>query len=216
METRTIAIGDIHGCAAALSGLIAAIDVQHSDTLVVLGDVIDRGDQSRESVELLIELQDRCRIVLILGNHEKMLLDVWQRGHSDSLWLACGGDTTVLSYAGSLDNAPQSHRQFLESAQMFYQSDSHFFIHANYVADLPLESQPVSVAIWEHLSRLVPPPHQSGKCAVVGHTPQKTGEILDLGHLICLDTYCVGGKWLSALDVGTGQLWQADRQGNIR
>ena len=52
--------------------------------------------------------------------------------------------------------------------------------------------------------------------AVVGHTSQKDGEILDLGHLLCLDTFCYGGGWLTLFDLNTGRSWQADAEGEIR
>jgi serine/threonine protein phosphatase 1 len=50
----------------------------------------------------------------------------------------------------------------------------------------------------------------------VGHTPQKTGEVLDIGHLVCIDTHCHGGEWLTALDVGSGHWWQANERGEVR
>ena len=56
----------------------------------------------------------------------------------------------------------------------------------------------------------------SGKTAVVGHTSQKTGEVLDVGHLICIDTYCYGGGWLTAFDATDGRYWQVDREGESR
>ncbi|HJT79180.1 MAG TPA: hypothetical protein VJ739_18430 [Gemmataceae bacterium] len=59
-------------------------------------------------------------------------------------------------------------------------------------------------------------PHCSGKVAVVGHTPQRGGEILDLGFLACIDTNCHRGGWLTALEVHTGQVWQADGRGRVR
>jgi serine/threonine protein phosphatase 1 len=62
----------------------------------------------------------------------------------------------------------------------------------------------------------VPARHCSGKVAVVGHTPQKSGEVLDLGYLKCIDTFCHGGGWLTALEVGTGKVWQANRAGEVR
>jgi serine/threonine protein phosphatase 1 len=49
-----------------------------------------------------------------------------------------------------------------------------------------------------------------------GHTSQKGGEVLDLGHLKCIDTCCYGGGWLTAFDVHTGEVWQADRDGKMR
>jgi serine/threonine protein phosphatase 1 len=51
---------------------------------------------------------------------------------------------------------------------------------------------------------------------VVGHTPQGSGEVLDLGHLVNVDTNCVRGGWLTALDVQTRQVWQADAGGKLR
>jgi serine/threonine protein phosphatase 1 len=52
--------------------------------------------------------------------------------------------------------------------------------------------------------------------AVVGHTPQLSREVLDLGFLVCIDTNCHRGGWLTALDVLTGQVWQADAEGRLR
>ena len=69
---------------------------------------------------------------------------------------------------------------------------------------------------WHSLDDVVPSPHLSGKVAVVGHTANTNGEILDLGHLICIDTYCDGGGWLTALDLRSGQQWQASKEGIIR
>ena len=59
-------------------------------------------------------------------------------------------------------------------------------------------------------------PHVSGKTAVVGHTPQRGGEVLDLGFLKCIDTFCNGGRWLTALDVTSGRVWQANNRGELR
>ena len=56
----------------------------------------------------------------------------------------------------------------------------------------------------------------SGKIAIVGHTPQKHGDILDLGYLKCIDTFCHGGGWLTALDVDAGRVWQANMAGQMR
>jgi serine/threonine protein phosphatase 1 len=59
-------------------------------------------------------------------------------------------------------------------------------------------------------------PHCSEKITVVGHTPQVGGEILDLGFLVCIDTDCFRGEWLSALDVRTGRVVQANQRGELR
>ena len=69
---------------------------------------------------------------------------------------------------------------------------------------------------WEFLEPHRQCPHFSGKRVVVGHTPQVSGEILDLGFLICIDTDCSRGGWLTALDVETGRVVQADQRGDMR
>ena len=64
MPNRLFAIGDIHGCATALRTLIESIGPQPQDTVVVLGDIIDWGPDSRECVRQVIDLSNRCRLVL--------------------------------------------------------------------------------------------------------------------------------------------------------
>jgi len=74
MSGRIIAVGDIHGCSAALAALVLAIDLKPQDTFVTLGDYVDRGIESKAVLEQLIELEKRCQLVPILGNHDQMML----------------------------------------------------------------------------------------------------------------------------------------------
>jgi serine/threonine protein phosphatase 1 len=61
-----------------------------------------------------------------------------------------------------------------------------------------------------------PKPHGSGKVAIVGHTAQKSGEVLDLGCVKGIDTFCHGGGWLMAMEVETGKVGQASETGQLR
>ena len=81
---------------------------------------------------------------------------------------------------------------------------------------MPLEGQLPEVLLWDSLKFRRPGPHCSGKTAIVGHTAQHNGEILDLGYLKCIDTCCYGEGWLTALEIDSGQVWQADKEGKIR
>ncbi len=216
MPQRTIAIGDIHGCAKALAALIDAIDPKQDDVIVPLGDYVDRGSESRAVVDLMIELVDRCQLIPLLGNHEAMMLESIESPKIREFWYRAGGDATVESYGGSLEDVPFDHLVFLRGLNRYYETDSHLFVHANYDASLSLDQQPDHLLLWEHVIRTLPERHCSGKTAIVGHTPQGTGEILDVGHLVCIDTYCVGGGWLTALDVESGRVWQANRAGALR
>jgi serine/threonine protein phosphatase 1 len=215
MPPRTIAIGDIHGCAAALDALLTAIQPGDDDTLVTLGDCVDRGPDSKMVLDRLIELTQSTRLVPLLGNHEVMMLDAVS-GREVDFWLSCGGFDTLASYGGKLAAIPAAHVDFLRQCPLHHEKESHFFLHANYLPELPLDEQPEDVRLWEHLTFRVPGPHVSGKTAVVGHTPQRNGEILDRGHVICVDTYCVGGGWLTALDTASGRVWQANADGELR
>jgi serine/threonine protein phosphatase 1 len=216
MSQRTIAIGDIHGCARALEAILQAIDLQPQDFLITLGDYIDRGSDSRAVVDLLLEIRERCHLIPLMGNHELMLLTAIGQPSELPFWLQCGGAATLASYGGNLHGIPDSHIDFFNDCHPHFESTEHFFVHANYQHDRPLNRQPTYVRYWEHLSSHTPAPHISGKKAVVGHTPQTSGEPLDVGHLICIDTFCVGGKWLTAYDVTNEQFWQANRWGELR
>jgi serine/threonine protein phosphatase 1 len=216
MPGRTIAIGDIHGCSAALRALLTAIDPQADDTLVPLGDYIDRGPDSKGTIDELMALDQRCRLVPLLGNHELMLLDVIDGEGFLPPWLSCGGAATLRSYGGNLEDIPDAHLDFIRGCRKYYETATHFFVHANYEYDIPLAEQPDYLLFWEHLHFRMPRRHQSGKTAVVGHTSQKSGEVFDAGHVVCIDTFCHGGGWLTALDVASGRIWQADRAGTLR
>ena len=206
---RTIAIGDIHGCSAALGSIIRAINPQSDDMIITLGDYVDKGHDSKGVLEMLIELNGRCRLVPILGNHDEQMLRAREDSNSFKWWMEFGGTATLDSYgsSGQTSLIPDEHFDFLKSCVPWFECDTHFFTHGNYDPDLPLDRQDGRVLRWLSMRDVVPGPHVSGRTAVVGHTPQP--EVLDLGHLICLDTGCAYGGKLTAMDMGSGTLWQA-------
>ncbi|RMF87375.1 MAG: serine/threonine protein phosphatase [Planctomycetota bacterium] len=215
---RLIAVGDIHGYSEALRGLLEAIDPKPDDTIVTLGDYVDRGPDSAGVIDLLIDLAKTCRLVPILGNHDQMFLDVIEVDSPDMYrdWLSYGGTATLRSMGiDHPEDTPRRYRLFLNRCVDYYETESHFFIHANYLHDQPLKRLSVWVMRWESLRQRVPGPHFSGKTAVVGHTAQKNGRVLDLGYLKCIDTYLYGGGRLTALDVDRNHLWQTDAAGTV-
>lgn len=213
---RRFVIGDIHGCAKALRSLIETIDPKPEDELIFLGDYVDRGPNSKDVVEQLLELQRRCQLVALRGNHEIMLLGVALGGLDSEAWLRCGGQATLASYGGSLEKIPPAHFEFFQGLRPYYETDDAIFVHAGYQFDCEISRQDEVTTYWGHLTSPLPPRHCSGKRVFVGHTPQPGGEILHTEHLICVDTYCFGGGYLSALDVNTFELIQADLHGHLR
>ncbi len=218
MTNRLIAIGDIHGCSVALKSLLIAIDPQPTDTIVTLGDYVDRGPDSRGVIDILIDLSGRTKLIPLLGNHEEMMLMVLRGEQPYQDWLRFGGVETLESYGfdGDLNFLTKEHREFLDSLVPFYHEDGFFFSHAAYDPFLPFEDQPADMLRWHSLRGGIPDPHVSGVQAIVGHTANQNGEVLDLGHLICIDTYCYGGGFLTALDVRERMVWQVDREGLLR
>jgi serine/threonine protein phosphatase 1 len=216
--SRLIAIGDIHGCVAALKNVLEAIAPRAEDTIVTLGDYVDRGPHSSNVLEMLLALAKQCRLVPLLGNHDEMMVKVC-RGREDLLldWLVYGGRETLASYHTTApgDVWPR-HLEFLASCPLFYETDRYFFVHGNYDSELPLSEQPRDLLLWTSLKRRVPGRHSSGKTAILGHTSQKTGEVLDLGHLKCIDTWCYGDGWLTAMELTSGRVWQAAKDGRMR
>src|SRR5262249_36511127 len=105
---------------------------------------------------------------------------------------------------------------FLQSCRDYYETQTHIFIHACYDPALPMTQQLSPVLLWDSLRDLIPAHHVSGKTVILGHTAQKSGEILDLAYLTGIVTYCYGGGWLTALEVATGQVWQANKRGVSR
>ena len=217
MSKRTFVIGDIHGCADALSAVLESIDPQNSDTIITLGDYVDRGPDAARVLDRLTDLVSECILIPLLGNHELMMAGAMNRTRDTKFWLSHGGKMTLNSYGGNMAHMPPSHRTFLSHCKRYYETDTHIFVHASYDPSLPLDQQSDELLFWQHVDAEYPPQrHFSGKTVVCGHTPQMDGEVCDLGHILLLDTYCFGGQWLTAYELGSGEMIQADMSGRLR
>jgi serine/threonine protein phosphatase 1 len=105
---RLIAIGDVHGCVHALDTILAAIAPVLPDQIVFLGDLIDQGRDSCDVIDRLIELRNRCRLIVIQGNHEEMMLAARHNKEAQRYWEICGGFATLNSYrfGAQMDEVP--------------------------------------------------------------------------------------------------------------
>lgn len=218
--SRHLAIGDIHGCFVALRTLEVYLEFQPDDTIITLGDYVDRGPKSKSVIDWLIEAEKKYNLVPLRGNHELMMLDARHGGISYDNWMYVGGNATLKSYAsadakeGSISDVPESHWEFLENQLLpYYETETHLFVHANAYPDLPLSDQPDYMLYWEKYDD--PPMHESGKVMVCGHSSQKNGWPITNGNAICIDTWACGDGWLTCLDVNAGKFWQADNLGEV-
>src|SRR5262245_59785746 len=116
---RLLAVGDIHGCSTAFRTLLEAVALQPDDTLITLGDYVDRGPDSRGVLVPLLALHATGRLIALRGNHDKLMVEA-KRNVDRRLWLSWGGRATLASYgipnasAATYPQVPEEHWQFLE------------------------------------------------------------------------------------------------------
>lgn len=215
MSGRILALGDIHGCNTALDTLLGQLQLTAEDRVVLLGDVVDRGPGTRQVIERLLELSQYCDLQFVKGNHEQMLLGVLDGTYAREDWLMHGGREVLDCYAGSLDNLPAEHFEFLQSAADYYETATEVFVHANLEPGIPVAEQHEKWLRWtRYTGRELPLP--TGQRVVCGHTPQATGLPARSRGWACIDTYVYGTGWLTCLDVMTDEFYQADQQGRYR
>ncbi|MBY0512714.1 MAG: serine/threonine protein phosphatase, partial [Gemmataceae bacterium] len=86
---RVLAIGDVHGCLEPLDALLDWVRPGPDDTVVTLGDYVDRGPDTKGVLDRLIGLKrEGLRLVCLRGNHELMMLAA-REGRGDlRMWLS--------------------------------------------------------------------------------------------------------------------------------
>jgi diadenosine tetraphosphatase ApaH/serine/threonine PP2A family protein phosphatase len=132
---RTIIVGDVHGCLDELQALLRQCGVVSGDRVVLAGDLVAKGPDSRGVVQLVREMG----ALAVLGNHDDFCIDVWRRRHQAEArrprrWL--------------LDTLDESDWAFLESLPLFLRLGAEreggpevAVVHAGAVPGVPLEEQ---------------------------------------------------------------------------
>lgn len=183
------AVGDVHGCLSLYREIEAQI-LRDADkfagppTIVLLGDIVDRGPQSAALIDHLLEsLPGAARRLCLMGNHEAMMLDYLASPTGKADWLHMGGHETLASYGVSPDIAtlermserkllqtlaahlPEHHVRFLQSLLPGLQVGSYLLAHAGADAAAPLTAQPRQALLWGDAGRGAP----GGLTLVHGH-----------------------------------------------
>lgn len=193
---KYIAIGDIHGCAETMKALLEELQSFYDRTFVFVGDYIDRGPDSREVVDFLLEFREKVDCIFLRGNHEQMMLDALRGGDRD-LWLMNGGRTTILSYdsdgQGRRFYLPDDHRRFYEQTRLYYDTEKYFFVHAGVsphktIKESLKNENEIQDFLWirSHLNAFELPWE---KTVVFGHTPRPHPTLKP--KMIGIDTGCV-------------------------
>ncbi len=215
---RIYAIGDVHGHLDALRALHEKIRAHAQDapkadiTLLYVGDLIDRGPDSAGVVDLAMTPMPDMRSVVLMGNHERMMLDALT-GDTEAAhrWVANGGEEALQSWNVPPSAPPtqwhtyisQPVLEFLRIMPLFHRAGDYFFAHAGIRPGIPPERQSGHDLLWirePFLSWPQPLPVR----VVHGHTPTPRPEILP--HRINVDTGAAWGGPLSCAVLEEGQV----------
>ena len=210
------AISDIHGCYKELLQLLRKLTITPETLIIFMGDYVDRGPQSKEVIDLIISLIEQCCVVTLKGNHEDMMYEalVNNSDRDVRMWMTNGGYQTLLSYGDietvladirELPEVLKHHLNFIKTLELYYETDTHIFVHASPSLNTPINEQPEEYLIWrrpQSVDKEFNYIHLSSKTIVSGHTAQSNGVPRFLSDKnILIDTGCFFTGVLTAFDV---------------
>jgi len=229
-------IGDVHGCYKTFKALIEKLP---KDEIVILtGDIIDRGPQSKEIIQWMIDNSNKCKSVI--GNHEQMLLNVRKRTNMSnvSMWTWNGGDATLDSYFPKINNCnlneeeygnnleiikkrrcadiPKDHLTFMENLPLYIEEEKVLISHTCWNTEIPWDNVKDLDDNYGYFGGLTwyrgtPGRLPKNKFHIFGHTPVPEPEITD--YYANVDTGAAFVKWdkggfLTALHYPTMEIIQ--------
>jgi len=219
MKHRRFVIPDIHGCCRTFRSLVSeVIRLDHADELYLLGDMIDRGPDSKGVLDFILELCDQgFSIKGVKGNHEEMCLRAGEGLESMELWIANGGLATLRSFAAEYaDEIPWRYRSLLRGLPNYILLDDFVIVHAalNFDSNDPFADTEAMLWMREcsvDTSRI------GDRRLVSGHTPvtreQLTASLSTSRILIdngCVFTGRPGLGSLTALELNSMRVWYKD------
>jgi serine/threonine protein phosphatase 1 len=178
--SQTYVIADLHGRFDLLEKALARIEEgQHDgDTIVFLGDYLDRGPQSRQIIERLMGGPPiGWKWIMLKGNHEDMMVQCYA-GADASWWIGNGGDHTLKSYGGEI---PPEHLSWAKNLPLLHVDAHRVYVHAGVDPTRALDEQDETTLLWMRY----PPKadiHYPNLHIVHGHTPHRDGPELFSGR----------------------------------
>lgn len=196
---RILAIGDIHGTLEKLQMLLAGINWDPAeDMLLFIGDYVDRGSDSAGVIDHILGLKQWSdNIVCLRGNHEQLLLDFLD-GKNIQTFLYNGGAATIDSYGGPEGGIPEEHYQFIQSLPYYYETDEYIFVHAGLRDAIPLKEQDPYDMLWIR-EEFIFSDYDHGRRVIYGHTPSRRPVVQP--NKIGIDTGAVYGGKLTCLEI---------------
>lgn len=212
---KIFAIGDIHGCLFKLEEMMTLLEIDPvADTLVFVGDYIDRGPDARGVVDLILRIKKALNnVICLLGNHEQLFLDYYLENINRNFFLINGGMSTLLSYGltgtggGDKINIPENHLQFFTTLYPHYETDDYIFVHAGLKPSVPLAQQDREDILWIR-SEFIDSTYDfgNGKIVVFGHTAL-SAPLVGVNK-IGIDTGAVYGGKLTCVELPEIKIYQ--------
>ena len=205
-STPVCVVGDIHGMDRLLRGMIDYIGEQQGSEkvrIVFVGDLIDRGMESAKVLDRMRRLVREAdgRIIVLMGNHERMLLDFLRDPLRVGMrWIDAGGSETLRSFgidpygttdlgliAGELRSAIGGDiERWLRTLPLYWQEGNLAVTHAGATPNLPMARQTERALLWGDRE--------------FGSMPRKDGLWIAHGHTIVEQPVCENGR----ISVDTG------------
>lgn len=199
-----------------LTALLEAINPQKDDTIIFLGDLIDRGDDSKGVIDTIWQYEKICTVITIMGNHEEMMINALKYADERKYWFKFGGIETMQSFGQTADlhgilGIDMKYFDWIKKLKLYHETDDFIFSHATPFYHLPMENQTSNGLRWRFIDK-DDIGHITGKKIICGHSRQLSGEVLVQEDVICIDTYACGGGKLTALEIETMCAWQVDQE----
>lgn len=204
---RTFAIGDVHGEVRLLMHMLELLAIRPEDTLVFLGDCMDRGEDSLATIQMILRVKQRHRAVVCLrGNHEDSWLAHWNGKYFDGpsaldagggMWEKCGG------------RVPAVIGRWLETTRIDFEDAHAIYVHAGLLPGHPCSGTPDLLKMWGPKGFL-DSDYDWGKPVIFGHW--RLRQPLVQANKIGIDTGAYESGILTAVCLPDRQLYQVRRQ----
>jgi len=194
LPMRTFVTSDIHGNNEAFNKALKHIQLQKDDKLILLGDYIDRGVDSKGVLDTILYLKEQdFNLVCLIGNHEQMFLDAINDHRNLSQWIMNGGDTTLSSFlTRSIHKIPIQYIDLIKSFNYYYEDGKYIFVHAalNMFNENPFDD--LETILWSREPDwLLNEAWLKDRTLIHGHSPTEAKLIIESvqnrRNIICID-----------------------------
>lgn len=191
---RTFVMSDVHGNNELFRKALKHIAFKKSDKLILLGDLIDKGLDSKGVLDtILLMLENGLNIECIMGNHEKLFLDASININNLNIWLLNGGDRTLSSFlTSSIEKIPKKYFDLIRSFRYYKVESNYILVHAALNMKIANPFSDIHTILWERDAyKYLDTIWLGNKKIIHGHNPQTESEIINSiqnnSTIICID-----------------------------